>query len=118
MTTKKKKSKGVASVMPIYPRIVVHRIKKGEKSDGGIIVARLDLEETPFATVFEPGENADFEVGDLILINPSCGHDFRWNPDDETDLDLTFLNPDDVISRVEGTPQEKMDLITRAKKAM
>jgi len=115
---KAKKKKSEVCVRPLFPTLVVQRINKGEASAGKVIVTRLELEETPYATIFEAGENGDFEVGELVTIQSHVGHDFTWDPTGKAPLRLTFIQPEDVLAKVEGTPAEKRAFIEAAKTAM
>lgn len=89
--------KEVSEILPRWPLIVVERINREGTTKGGVIVPRREQEETPYAVVFEPGANEDFEVGDVLMVNAHCGHDV-WLEDG---LALTILHPDDALAKVD-----------------
>lgn len=114
----KPKRKSSVDILPMFPRIIVERISKNETTKSGIYVPRLDLEETPFAFVFEPCENGDYKVGEIIMVHAHCGHDFKWDADGDSPMYLTILEPDDILARIEGTPAELKKFVANIKGAL
>lgn len=103
MSKKKKENKKKSSFMyPMFPLIIVERVNHTGETAGGILVPRREQEETLYAIVYENGNNADFEIGDILMVGAHCGHDV-WLDDG---MALTILDPDDIMAKVEMTAKE------------
>ncbi len=101
---KKKDERDFDEILPAYPLIVVERINRDGITRGGVLVLRREKEETAFAVVYEPGGNEDFKVGQILIINPHCGHDI----DTDDGLYLTVIDPEDILAEVENTTVEEI----------